>query len=69
MGIPALLVFSPEGELLTKAGVAAVYSDPDGDRFPWKGQSNGIIGFIGPLIQIGLIAIMIYLAVRQFIPR
>jgi hypothetical protein len=69
MGIPALLIFSPDGEILTKSGVAAVCSDPDGEQFPWKGHTNGLTGWIGPLIQLALIAFMIYLAVRQFIPK
>lgn len=50
MGIPCLLILSPEGELLTSAGVQAVQADPRGEKFPCKGHSAGILGMIGPLI-------------------
>lgn len=66
MGIPSLLMFSPEGEVLTHAGVSAVQSDPDGAHFPWKGHSAGIMSAIGPLIQIGLLIAIAYLVFSSF---
>lgn len=66
MGIPSLLVFSPEGELLTNAGVAAVRGDPEGARFPWKGQKNSWLTLLPALIQGILIVYMIQMAIRYF---
>ena len=43
-GIPALLVFSRSGALLTKLGVESVMRDPDGAAFPWVGAGGDSVG-------------------------
>lgn len=34
-GIPALLLFTPQGKLITSSGVQAARKDPSGAEFPW----------------------------------
>ena len=66
VGIPALVVLSPEGEKLTDAGVAAVRSDPEGARFPWRGHKSSWLTLLPALLQFGLIIYMAQMAIRYF---
>jgi nucleoredoxin len=38
-GIPSLIILSPDGEVITKDGRAAVSEDPEGLELPWKPKS------------------------------
>ena len=43
-GIPALLVFSSSGALVTASGVEGLSRDPTGSQFPWVGPGGTDIG-------------------------
>lgn len=43
-GIPALLVFSASGALVTAGGVEGLSRDPSGSQFPWVGPGGADIG-------------------------
>ena len=43
-GIPALLVFSAAGALVTSKGVEGLSRDPSGGAFPWVGAAGADIG-------------------------
>lgn len=67
LGVPTLLMFSPSGELLTSSGVDAVKRDPEGKKFPWAGHSGSLLSVLMPMIQMGLLCLMVYVAVKAFI--
>ncbi len=40
MGIPTLVMLSPEGHVLNTNARAAVIKDPEAARFPWEGEEE-----------------------------
>ncbi|PNH09357.1 Nucleoredoxin [Tetrabaena socialis] len=40
MGIPTLVILSPEGHILNTNARAAVIKDPEAARFPWEGEEE-----------------------------
>ncbi len=43
-GIPTLVVFDTNGEVITCEGRQLVSADPDGAHFPWKPQARHPLG-------------------------
>jgi hypothetical protein len=72
MSVPTLLVFSPEGELLTRAGVHAVQQDPAGAGFPWKGAQPGLMAQAMkalPMVVIGCLFYLLATWVTSFLKK
>lgn len=57
MSIPTLFIISPEGKLMTSNGVACLRKDPEGNEFPWEGQTQQAapFGLWVPLLALLLI--------------
>lgn len=57
MSIPTLFIVSPEGKLMTSNGVACLRKDPEGNEFPWEGQTSSMptFGVWVPLLALLLI--------------
>jgi nucleoredoxin len=50
-GIPALVVVSGDGRVLTRAGVAAAKKDPAGRAFPWEGHTLPLWRHLPPTVH------------------
>ncbi|KXZ49685.1 hypothetical protein GPECTOR_20g542 [Gonium pectorale] len=63
MGIPTLVILSPEGHVLNTNARAALIKDPEASRFPWEGEEER------PAFSLLPIFLMIVLAwiVAQFL--
>jgi hypothetical protein len=59
--VPTLIVFSPKGNILTRAGVRSVIKDPKGSGFPWEssGDSMGL-----DLMQKVFVTILVIVLLR-----
>lgn len=68
-GIPSLLVFSPDGDLLTRSAVAVIRRDGDGRGFPWVGTDTVVDDGWRRIVKM-LVAIAAYfLVTRWLIPE
>lgn len=62
MSVPSLIVMSPTGNILTRAGVRSVMSDPKGAGFPWEGSGDALgLSFM----QIVFIAVLVVVLLRS----
>jgi hypothetical protein len=59
--VPSLIVFSPKGNIITRAGVRSVIQDPKGTTFPWEasGDSVGL-----NLMQKVFVAVLVLVLLR-----
>lgn len=58
-GIPALVIISPEGQVLTSNARAALIKDPEGANFPWAGDEQRSATSLLPLLIMVLLAWLI----------
>ena len=64
LGVPTLIVFSPEGEVLTRSGVAAVSDDPTCQRFPWEGAKTGVLEMVMSKLPMLILGLLFYFAFK-----
>lgn len=63
MSVPSLIVMSPKGSIITRAGVRSVIRDPKGAEFPWEG-SGDTLGL--NLMQKLFVAVLVLVLLRAF---
>lgn len=68
VGVPTLLIFSPDGELITRDGVGAISADPQGTNFPWEGYkpsiSQDLVSRVLRALPGLVMSLLMYLALR-----
>uniref|UniRef100_A0A7S0S358 Thioredoxin domain-containing protein n=1 Tax=Chlamydomonas leiostraca TaxID=1034604 RepID=A0A7S0S358_9CHLO len=53
LGIPSLVILSPEGKVANRNARAALVRDPEGKNFPWPGdEDRSVGGWVIPLIAL-----------------
>ncbi|KAG2499508.1 hypothetical protein HYH03_002455 [Edaphochlamys debaryana] len=59
MGIPTLVILSPEGHVLNTNARAALIRDPEASRFPWEGEEERPAFSLLPIFAMVVVAWLI----------
>ena len=73
LGVPTLMIFSPDGNLITRHGVGAVSADPQGASFPWQdhkpSRGQDLVSRVLRMLPGLLMSLLVYLALRFVVKK
>lgn len=60
MSVPSLIVMSPTGSIVTRAGVRSVMTDSKGSGFPWAGSGDSLgLNFMQKVFVVVLVVVLL----------